>query len=653
MTAGMGLSLPFLRRLLLEDKLLLLLGLFLLLLGGALLGVQYWTVDRTATRILVDRVKAVLASRAGELTAAAEAGDRARLAACARAAAAADEAIQYLVVYDLADGDPLAIANSADAESFLAGGAASGADAARFLEVALPLRGERGRAGTLLAGVDRQRINRITSDMLVTVLALGVLPVALLLLVARVFLRRTVRPLTVLTRVADEISTGNLDPVIDFGVHVNCWEIRNCQQTECKAYMNFDRQCWYVDGTPCDESEPRFPEKLASCRKCVVYRAHRGDEIVQLADSFKHMTHVLKESHENLLKADDFQKRLIWNTFDGIVATDERDIISILNRAAEDVLGVTRERVVGVKHWREYFKDELARHIDLPLTHEPFRRVRGFRMLESKVRREDGTFVDVLLSGISLFERGRFMGKVFFLQDLREVKRLRENLIRSERLAATGQAAASISHAAKNILDGFLGGAYVFKQGRASGDQRKMDKGWEMLERNMDIIARLVKDLLRFAEDRPLDLREHAPARLIEDSMAAAAVGGNGHIAVEMAIDAPRQSVRVDARSFEQCLVDLIRNAAEAIPAERRGSVTVRFGMRGPVPFFAVTDDGAGMSPETIEKVREGMYSTKGSKGTGLGLLIVQKVVGQHGGVLKIESEEGAGSTLRIELPTS
>jgi PAS domain S-box-containing protein len=487
--------------------------------------------------------------------------------------------------------------------------------------------------------------------MMAAMLALMVLPVGLALLAARAIVRRAIEPLKELTRVADEISTGNLDPRIDFGVRVNCWEIKDCQRTDCKAYMNLAEQCWYIDGTPCEGYEPRFPQKLEQCRTCEVYRAHRGDEIVQLADAFRHMANVLKASRGDLIASDDFQKRLIRNSFDGIIAAAADGTVTIFNRVAAQLTGYTHEEVVGRTDWRVFFEDGLEKAMDTPRTWERVRRVRGFPPRESAIKHQDGHLVDVRLSGISLYERGRHVGRVFFFQDLREIHRLKEELIQSERLAATGQAAASISHSLRNILDGAGGGLYVFRHGKRLGDEGKMDTGLDMIERNVGIISDLVKDLLNFAKERTPDYEEVDPRVLIEEVLSD--IGAREPDRIELRADVAEGAgtVMLDVHAFRQCLGNLIHNALESIPPDRTGTVSVGYEAKGDRAVFTVSDDGEGMSAETIEKVRGGMHSTKGSKGTGLGLLVIQKIVTEHRGALTILSEEGKGSTFRIEIP--
>jgi signal transduction histidine kinase len=117
-----------------------------------------------------------------------------------------------------------------------------------------------------------------------------------------IFLSKFVtRPLCELARLADEISRGKTG--FEFGRHLKCWEVEKCEKTDCPAYGSAGVMCWYVDGTLCHgQPSGKFPEKLDECRKCGVYRTHVGDEMVQLADSFKHMVTKLNLSEREIEK---------------------------------------------------------------------------------------------------------------------------------------------------------------------------------------------------------------------------------------------------------------------------------------------------------------------------------------------------------------
>lgn len=117
-----------------------------------------------------------------------------------------------------------------------------------------------------------------------------------------IFLSKFVtKPLFKLTWLSGEISRGKTN--LDFGREVKCWEIEKCTKTDCPAYKNTTTMCWYMDGTLCfGQPSGSFPEKLDKCRKCKVYKTHVGDEMVQLADSLKHMVYKLDISEKEIKK---------------------------------------------------------------------------------------------------------------------------------------------------------------------------------------------------------------------------------------------------------------------------------------------------------------------------------------------------------------
>jgi PAS domain S-box-containing protein len=461
------------------------------------------------------------------------------------------------------------------------------------------------------------------------------------------------KPVVRLTGLADEISQGNLDVDIAFGQHVNCWEIKHCRKNECAAYENREVQCWFVDGTPCEGYEPRFPQKLGQCRQCEVYHAHRGDEIVQLADSFKHMAYKLKTSQKDLKGAYNLQKCLIENSFDGIIASDMNGVILIFNRVAEQLTGFQDDEVVGKKTWRNFFYPDLLEEIHKPLLDDGSTVLQGFPPRESVIFRRDGNLVPVWVGGVSLTVKEQDVGRVVFFHDIREVKRLRQNLIDSERMAAVGQTVASISHSIKNILDGLRGGVYVHQHGQELNDQEKKNLGWEMIHKNIDIISELVIDLLNYSKDRQLEFQRYSPNKLTREvCMIMERKAESRNIQLIHREDDQTKEAIFDPYAMHQCLLNIVSNAIDAIPPDRQGRVEVTTFRDGENRLcFKVLDNGVGMNREIKDKILKGMFSTKGSKGTGLGLLVVQKIIQEHQGKLEIDSKKGEGSEFLVSLP--
>lgn len=182
----------------------------------------------------------------------------------------------------------------------------------KVLRYALPIPNEKacfkchgeepGLLGFLTVGYKWSRVEEMVGGHLRRDLFYFIISITLIGFFLNKWLTKAItRPMSVLTAWTDEVSRGNLDVKLDLGKGVRCWETENCDKKDCPAYGRTDVMCWFVDGTLC-KGQPmgKFPDKLAECRECQVYKEHVGDEIVQLGDSFCHMVSELKRSREEL-----------------------------------------------------------------------------------------------------------------------------------------------------------------------------------------------------------------------------------------------------------------------------------------------------------------------------------------------------------------
>lgn len=161
---------------------------------------------------------------------------------------------------------------------------------------------EKDILGVLMVGIDwgpiEERIAALRNRE-ITLAVISLLIVAFFLI--RWLSKYITQPIFKVTGFADEVSRGNLNVQLDLGEKVKCWEMERCDRTDCPAYGKTDVMCWYTDSTHCKgEPSGKFPEKLEECRKCIVYRTHVGDEIVQLGDSFAHMLNNMREMYEKI-----------------------------------------------------------------------------------------------------------------------------------------------------------------------------------------------------------------------------------------------------------------------------------------------------------------------------------------------------------------
>ena len=659
-------ALPLLYKLTLADKILVA-TLLLILMVGVVGTAVFRTVLRGRLSEEAAASTAVLAAAAAQNASIhLHGGGRAELQRMVDDLQRLDESVAYALVLDR-DGTVLAHTFSWDppqeviALSVGNDPAALGAtdprrvllDGELFLDVTAPIVVDAAGAGELRLGTSLERVDRIAGELNLFILLFFACLMLMALVLARSFYRYVTRPVAELTRLADEVSTGNLDVSFDFGKPVRCWQIKNCHRTECAAYMNTSIQCWYVDGTPCEGYESRFPQKLVGCRTCEVYKAHKGDEIVQLADSFRHMTTNLKGFERSLRRALTFQGSLIHNSFDGIIATDERDMVRIFNRVAQRLTGLAEGEVVGKLGWEQLFATQMCDALESPLFQDGINVVFGFYRKELALHARDDSTVDVLASGITLHDGPREVGKVIFFKDMREIIALREELVRKGRLAATGQTVASISHSIKNILDGLRGGAYIYNRGQRVEDTNARAEGWSMVERNIDLISSLVADLLNYAKDREPDLQPCNPNDLISDVLTIMAPRAQAaDVELETHLDPAAARAAMDDHAMHQCLSNLVTNAIDAARGSVGGWVRVCTSLtRQDELEILVQDSGPGIAPKVVDDLFSSMVSTKGSKGTGLGLLVVHKIVAEHGGVITVEPDQAPGATFRVVLP--
>ncbi len=267
-------------------------------------------------------------------------------------------------------------------------------------------------------------------------------------------------------------------------------------------------------------------------------------------------------------------------------------------------------------------------------------------------------------------EAGAVVGYVGALMDITESRALQAQVAVSSRLAAMGTLVAGVAHEINNPLAGGMACqalavqesqkiAELLRGGDPLDRQalvRSVDTVIELLDRAQGdgmSISRIVKDLAAFG--RPDAQR--APVRIsaaVEAAMRWLGVSVGDVATIRLVLE-QTPDVLASAGQLEQVIVNLVTNAAHAIPQGRRGEITIRTGpgAEGMVRL-EVADDGAGMTPEILEHVFDPFFTTRAEgKGTGLGLAICHAIATAHGGTLTATSVIGKGSTFRMELPAA
>jgi len=232
-----------------------------------------------------------------------------------------------------------------------------------------------------------------------------------------------------------------------------------------------------------------------------------------------------------------------------------------------------------------------------------------------------------------------------------------QKLIASERMAAIGQTIAGLSHTIKNIAGGLKGGGFVLEKGLSLDNREYLVQGWDMVKGNVEKITHLSIDLLNYAKAADITYAYCDPNQLVRDVVRLmASQAAEAGVTLEMEPDAGLPSFFMDSDGIQQCLLNLVTNAidaCEAVEAKNpEKTVTIR-SLRDSrsVVAFQVTDTGIGMDEAVQAKLFQGFFSTKGTRGTGIGLMITQKIVDLHGGDIEVSSLVNAGSTVTIQIP--
>ena len=222
-------------------------------------------------------------------------------------------------------------------------------------------------------------------------------------------------------------------------------------------------------------------------------------------------------------------------------------------------------------------------------------------------------------------------------------------------LSSLGLMLGSISHALKGLLTGLDAGVYMVNGGLSKGNTSQLQEGWEIVKQRIDRIRKVVLDILFYSKKRELK-REWMNAITLAEEVAAAVAGNLTETGVVFVkeFDLGSGEFEVDPAYIQAALLNILENAVDACLAEgARKPPKVVFSLRRKRDHleFDILDNGIGMAPATQEKLFTPFFSSKGDKGTGLGLFIANKIVEQHGGRIDVTSAPGRGSIFRVSIP--
>jgi PAS domain S-box-containing protein len=360
-----------------------------------------------------------------------------------------------------------------------------------------------------------------------------------------------------------------------------------------------------------------------------------------------------REMEHRLHQQQEFARRLVDSFPDLILVLDTDSHFTFVSPRCKEILGYELEEIREMKLGGRTHSEDLPALLSLYGDIVAGRQT--FASLEVRVRHKLGEWRRIRFNFSPLFdEAGKIDGVVMSGRDVTEMKRLEEQLIQAEKLAAMGQMLAGVAHELNNPLTAILGVTELLRErgGLEEATKRQLDLTHSQARR----AARIVQNLLDFSrpaapQKKPLDVNSlvERTLQLHEHSLR------RNNIAVDFHPLPDLPGVVGDANQLMQVFLNLITNAEYAIREVREsGRIQIRLARDSSRIAVTVQDDGVGIQPDAFPRLFDPFYTTKRpGGGTGLGLSICMVIVREHGGTIEAESLPAGGSAFTVYLPVS
>jgi len=346
---------------------------------------------------------------------------------------------------------------------------------------------------------------------------------------------------------------------------------------------------------------------------------------------------------------------------EGIIVTDSKGRITYLNDAACELFGLEAGDAIGKR------LDERMRGLDWesltqsggPVSRDmeifyPANRFINFYIVPLMIEHRDSAAADALpgTPRSAIAATGEQVGHAMILRDITESRRSAQQTLESERLNALTLLAAGVAHEIGNPLNSL----HIHLQLMERKVRKLKGEARQELQESIDVaraeIGRLdsiVTQFLRAIRPSKPQLHPESVNAIVNEAVRFFAPEiQDRDVVVEQELRSDLPLLQLDRDQIKQAVYNVIKNSFEAM--KRRGILRIRTDMDDTHVLISFIDTGGGMSPENLSRVFEPYFTTK-SSGTGLGLLIVRRIVREHGGELSIESSQGKGLTLTIRLP--
>jgi two-component system nitrogen regulation sensor histidine kinase GlnL len=352
---------------------------------------------------------------------------------------------------------------------------------------------------------------------------------------------------------------------------------------------------------------------------------------------------------------DDYYATVIDSVGDGVIVVASSGLITLCNPAAEEITGFSRKQAQGAEFSKLFTLEKTL----LDIVAKTIRTGITISDHENVVVRSTGRVTPVAVTCYPLvLGSGEHIGAILTLKDITYIRELEAAVRQADRLSTLGALAAGLAHEVKNPLGGIKGAAQLL--------ERELEPGSEMLDytrvmiRETDRIDLIIRELLELASPRGLKLAPANLHKILGDILLLQKQSvADREIIFSTYFDPSIPEIMADGEMLTRLFLNLIRNAIDAMGDAGRLTVSSRVlsdyrmaknERHSRMVAIEVTDDGSGIPREDIENIWTPFFSTK-SGGTGLGLTICHKIVSEHRGMIKAESDPGHGTKVTVLLP--
>jgi PAS domain S-box-containing protein len=355
--------------------------------------------------------------------------------------------------------------------------------------------------------------------------------------------------------------------------------------------------------------------------------------------------------YKSLRNSEEFASCILKSMGSGLMVVDERGIVIRANDTACQVLELEQKDLTGIYMAGIAQLHEMAGMVEQT-------RLTGIPMERSEVAAKVNDRDIPLGVSTSLLEdySGKASGVICTFRDLTRLKKLGEEVRRSQRLASLGEMAAGIAHEIRNPLNSVYGFAQLLQESAAKRNDLGEQEYASIISEEVTRIDKIVQDMLDFSRQQDFAMSELDLTQALKGiihRMTPDSITEN----LTLGFSTPEKkpiTIMGNADKLVQVFSNIIRNACQACAEGGEVNVSAEV-LRDaahvyPEAVISIVDDGDGISKENLEKIFNPFFTTK-DQGTGLGLSICQKIIEQHAGRIEVESEPGLGSTFRVYLP--